>query len=227
MNKAGLLYSGGKDSSFALHLSIPKYSVVCLITIEPKEKESFLFHVPNIWVTKFQSKALGIPQIYRSVGGFESEIEVLREAVLEAKEKYKIDTIITGGVKSNFQKSRFESVLTDLGLGTTNPLWGIDEEAYLSTLLDEGFVFIMTSVSALGLGKEWLGREFDRNAVRELVTLSKKYGFNSSLEGGEGETLVLDMPEFTKRLVLSDVEVIWEGDRGFLKINSVTLKEKN
>ena len=40
-------------------------------------------------------------------------------------------------------------------------------------------------------------------------------------EGGDLDTLVLDAPLFSKKLEPSEVELIWHGDRGRLKINSL------
>jgi len=55
--KLGVLFSGGKDSTFALHKAAEKEEVVCLITLVSENKESFMFHTPNIDVTALQAEA--------------------------------------------------------------------------------------------------------------------------------------------------------------------------
>ena len=42
--KLGVLFSGGKDSSLALYKA--KEDVVCLITLDSKNKDSYMFHTP-------------------------------------------------------------------------------------------------------------------------------------------------------------------------------------
>ena len=59
--RPALLFSGGKDSTLALHLAAQKEQVVCLITVASKNKESYMFHTPNIDVTALQAEALGLP----------------------------------------------------------------------------------------------------------------------------------------------------------------------
>ncbi|MCK5594341.1 MAG: TIGR00289 family protein, partial [Candidatus Aenigmarchaeota archaeon] len=42
--KLGVLFSGGKDSTYALDIAMQKEEVVCLIAIVSKNKESYMFH---------------------------------------------------------------------------------------------------------------------------------------------------------------------------------------
>ena len=59
--RLGVLFSGGKDSTLALHLAAEKEEVTCLITVVSKNKESYMFHTPNIDVTALQAEALALP----------------------------------------------------------------------------------------------------------------------------------------------------------------------
>ncbi len=43
--------------------------------------------------------------------------------------------------------------------------------------------------------------------IEELISAALKYGFNPALEGGEGETFVVDAPLFRNRIVIDDGEV--------------------
>jgi diphthine-ammonia ligase len=225
--RVGVLYSGGKDSNYALYKATLEHEVRCLITVEPYAEDSMLFHYPNTWLTRLQADAIGLPHIYVKVSKGQDERMALREAILQAKSQFEIEGVVTGGVKSVYQSSLFTKELETVGLEPINPLWGINETSYLYSLLRDGFVFMMTSVSALGLGKSWLGKIMDLNAVNDLIELSKEHMFNPSLEGGEGETLVLDMPLFSAKLVILETEVVWDGYRGLLKIKSASLREKD
>ena len=67
--KLGVLFSGGKDSTLALHKAAEKKEVTCLITLVSDNKESFMFHTPNINVTALQAEALGLPLIQKVTKG--------------------------------------------------------------------------------------------------------------------------------------------------------------
>ncbi len=64
--RLGVLFSGGKDSTLALQYAAEKEEVACLITIVSENKESYMFHTPNIDVTTLQAEALGLPQITKT-----------------------------------------------------------------------------------------------------------------------------------------------------------------
>ena len=65
--KIGVLYSGGKDSTYALDLADrDENKVVCLISIKSENKDSYMFHTPNIDITSLQSKSLDIPLIKKN-----------------------------------------------------------------------------------------------------------------------------------------------------------------
>ena len=61
-------------------------------------------------------------------------------------------------------------------------------------LADHGFDIMLTSVSAEGLGPEWVGTLLDSDALGRLRTLSTTYRFNVDGEGGEFETAVVASP---------------------------------
>ena len=67
--RLGVLFSGGKDSTLALHYAAEKEQVVCLITLLSQNKESYMFHTPNIDITALQAEALGLPQVAKITRG--------------------------------------------------------------------------------------------------------------------------------------------------------------
>jgi uncharacterized protein (TIGR00290 family) len=85
---------------------------------------------------------------------------------------------------------------------------------------------MVVSVSALGLDQEWLGRVLDDASIDELVALGKKFRFHVGLEGGEGETFVLDSPLFKKRVEVQESTPHWRGDSGYLQISKARLVPK-
>ncbi len=225
--RVGALFSGGKDSAYAAWLASKKDELACLVTLFPRSDMSYMFHFPNLRWTALQAEAMGVPQLTtRTEGVKEEELADLATALGEAKSKFGVEGIYTGALASVYQKSRVERVCQGLGLGCFSPLWGVDPEAHLRTLAREGFSAIMVSVSALGLDQGWLGRELDEGAIGELVALGRKYRFHVGLEGGEGETFVLDGPPFSKRVEVKSAVKHWKGDSGYLEITDAVLASK-
>ncbi len=223
----GALYSGGKDSTYTAWLASKKDELACLVTLFPKSDMSYMFHFPNLRWTRLQAEAIGVPQVTAATEGVkEEELADLRRALADAKEKFRLEGVYTGALASVYQKTRVERVCRDLGLRCTSPLWGIDPETHLRRLVSGGFKVIVVSVSALGLDQSWLGRELDPKAIDEVVALGRKFRFHVGMEGGEGETLVLDAPFFSKKLEVRRSTKHWKGDSGYLEIEVATLVEK-
>ena len=223
----GALFSGGKDSTYAAWLASTKDELACLVTIFPKSEMSYMFHFPNLRWTQLQAESIGVPQLTAATEGVkEEELADLQGALAEAKSRFRLQGLYTGALASAYQKTRVEKICSGLGLECISPLWGIDPELHLRRLHADGFSVIVVSVSALGLDSGWLGRQLDPEAIDELVALGRKNRFHVGFEGGEGETLVLDAPFFTKRLEIHSSMKHWKGDTGFLEINEAALVPK-
>jgi len=225
--RVGALFSGGKDSTYAAQLMAQKNELVCLITLFPKSQMSYMFHYPNIRWTQLQAEAMGLPQVCEDTQGVkEEELTDLERAIRNATSNYRLDAVCTGALASVYQRSRVEKICDDLAIKCLSPLWGVEPEKHLRRLIEGGFVVMIVSVSAMGLTQDWLGRVLDRIAVDELVALSKKYRFHAGLEGGEGETFVLDAPSFKKKIAVRSAKKQWDGDSGTFEIMDATLVPK-
>jgi predicted ATP pyrophosphatase (TIGR00289 family) len=106
------------------------------------------------------------------------------------------------------------------------PLWLRDPEEYMKEIIELGFEVIITSVSAEGLDKSWLGKKIDFDILNRIKDLNKKYGIHIAFEGGEAETLVLDGPIFKKRIKIIKSETIWDRDSGNFLIRDAILEDK-
>ncbi|MBS3153555.1 diphthine--ammonia ligase [Candidatus Woesearchaeota archaeon] len=196
--KLGILFSGGKDSNYALFKANKSDEVTVLISLDSKNEESYMFHTPIEEVDK-QAKRLGIPLIkIKTEGEKEKELEDLKKAIKEAKKYYAIEGIVTGAVASTYQASRIQRICDELDLWCFNPLWQMNQERLLRDLIKNRFKFKIVKVAADGLDDSWINKIIDKKAVEDLIRLSKKYRFNVAFEGGEAETEVIDSPMFKK-----------------------------
>ena len=225
--RLGVLFSGGKDSTLALHYAREKEEVACLITLLSENNESYMFHTPNIDITSLQAEALALPQIAKTTRGEkEKELFDLEEAISEAARKFQIQGLVTGAVESVYQAERVQRICNKLALWCFNPLWKHNQKALLEELLENRFKVIISGVFAYPLDEKWLGKEIDASIINKLVDLQQKYAISPSGEGGEIETTVLDAPLFKKKIEILDSAVDYRMNSGVFRINKARLVEK-
>ncbi|MBU2503727.1 MAG: diphthine--ammonia ligase [Nanoarchaeota archaeon] len=199
--KLGVLFSGGKDSTLAAWLAKKQgHELICLITLVSSNQDSYMFHTPSISKTEKQAESIGLPLlIEKTKGDKELELKDLERAIKKAKEKYKIQGIVTGAVGSVYQASRIQKICDKLNLECFNPLWQKDQFELLEDLIKNKFEVIITGVAAYPLDGTWLGRVIDKKFIKDLKPLVEKYKINPAGEGGEFETFVLAAPGLFKK----------------------------
>jgi len=222
--KVAILFSGGKDSTYAVYIAQQMgWEVRYLVSIIPEAEDSYMYHVPNIHLVPLLSEALDIPLVQeRAKAGEDEELKALKRALGNLD----VDGIVTGAIASDYQHSRINRICHDLGLRVFSPLWRKDQGDLLRDYLRAGFSIMIVGVYAQGLDEKWLGRVVDEACLRDLLLLRSRYGINISGEGGEFESLVLDGPNFKKRLEVERVEKMWDGSRGALKVVKASLVQK-
>jgi ABC transporter with metal-binding/Fe-S-binding domain ATP-binding protein len=220
--KVAALFSGGKDSVFAVYIAEQHgWDVTHLVTLIPEKRDSWMFHWVNIHLTEKLAEALEIPLVKRHTKGVkEKELEDLKEVLRDLD----IDGVISGALASEYQRTRVEKICYDLGIRSFTPLWHKDQGLILRDEVQAGFEIVVVGIFALGLDRTWLGRTLDEKSVDELINLRQRYGLNVAGEGGELETLVLNGPFFKKRLVLDEVSAEWRRDSGFLRVKKAHLE---
>jgi ABC transporter with metal-binding/Fe-S-binding domain ATP-binding protein len=225
--KLGVLFSGGKDSTFALHMASEHEEAACLITLVSRNLESYMFHTPNIHVTALQAEAIGLPLITKiTEGKKEEELKDLEQAITEALNQHHIEGIVTGAVESVYQAERVQRICNRLDVWCFNPLWKRNQKQLLEEIVEKRFNAIISGVFAYPLDETWLGKLLNTDLIGRLVELEKKFGISPSGEGGEIETTVLDAPLFKKRIEVLDYTVEAKGNSGVLKITNAKLVPK-
>lgn len=223
--KLAALFSGGKDSTYAIQEAIKQgHEVAYLATVSSENPESFMFHTINIGLTFMQSRCMGIEFVSkRSEGEKEDEVHDL-EILLKG---LNIEGVVCGAVASNYQKERVEKVCKKLGLKLVVPLWGNDPEELLTNMVKDGFEILIVNVAADGFDESWLGRKIDEKTIKDLKKLNEKFGVNMVGEGGEMETFVLDCPLFKRRIVATKTEKTWKDNNGKYIIKDAKFEDKS
>ncbi|MFH1395783.1 MAG: diphthine--ammonia ligase [archaeon] len=212
--KLAALFTGGKDSTYAIHLAKQQgHEIVCLISLKSENQASYMFHTPAIELTELQAEAMRLPILFfPTKGEKEKELVDLENAIVESRKKFEFEGLITGALFSEYQSSRIQTIADKLGLTVVSPLWHKSQEDEMQELLDNNFEIIFTAVAAYGLDKSWLNKVITLKDLNKLKKLKDKIGSNVAGEGGEFESLVLDCPLFKQRLVIEEFKIIEEAE---------------
>ncbi|MFB6081896.1 MAG: diphthine--ammonia ligase [Halanaeroarchaeum sp.] len=226
------LFSGGKDSSWALYRALEEgLDVARLVTVHP-EADSYLYHVPATDLAALAAESIGIPLVEVEQTGAtgesagergDAELEPLEGALRDlAPDLGGIAGVTAGAVESQFQTDRIRGMCERLGADLFAPLWREDPVPLAGSMLEAGFDIRIVAVAADGLDESWLGRRLDADALADLQTLNEEYGVHVLGEGGEFETLVVDGPHMDRPIDIEG-DPVWEGNRGHLAIREASL----
>ncbi|MFX1282323.1 MAG: diphthine--ammonia ligase [Promethearchaeota archaeon] len=224
--KVTTLVSGGKDSILALWLALHQFEVISILTVISSCLESLLFHIPNSQHVAMVANILDIPHqtIMIDTCDVEKEIITLKSALLKSG----ADAVITGGIRSEFQRYKFNRAAQLANMKCFSPLWRISPKILLSELLDNKFHIIISSVSGMGLKKEFLGKKITPELLKTLQQNVPESDLSMVGEGGEFESFVLDAPFFPAHLEILKSKVHWDEYReeGYFEIVKIQCQPK-
>ncbi len=209
--KVAVLYSGGKDSNYAVEYALKKgWEIKYLLSVKPTRTDCYLFHFATVEHTPMQAEALGLKHILVrcSVADPVQEALVVREVV----EGNRVDAVLLGG--TGLQQTQIKSIqnaLLPLGIEVFAAHAGEDHDLVVKTLIAKGYDIRISQIATEGLSEKWLGRQIDKDSFAELQKLSQQFGFHIGGEGGYYDTFVCDGPMFRKRIIIEDAENFMEG----------------
>lgn len=184
-----------------------------MVTMLVKGDDSWMFQIPGTHLVEQQAELCSCSWLgIETEGVAELEVDDLKSTLSDLQ----IDGIVSGALRSDYQKTRLERMCEDLGIKSFTPLWHQSSESHMDNLVENGFKVMITGVSSDGLGEEWLGCILDESSLHKLKKLASKYRFHVDGEGGEYETLVVAGPHMKGELVL-DYDIHWDGVRGHLE----------
>jgi ABC transporter with metal-binding/Fe-S-binding domain ATP-binding protein len=229
------LFSGGKDSAWALHRALEAdLPVERLVTVHP-EGDSYMYHTPATDLTALAAESIGIDLVDVHPGDLaaetatdsgaqgDRELEPLERALADLRESLGgLGGVTAGAVESEYQTSRIRAMADRLGCAVYAPLWQADPLELAESMLVAGFRIRIVQVAAAGLDESWLGRPLDCEALADLERLNEEYGVHVLGEGGEFETFVVDGPHMDRRIDLA-FERVWEGTRGHIRVTDASL----
>src|SRR5438034_3067503 len=118
------LFSGGKDSTYAAYVAVQRgWELTHLLSVIPEDRDSMLFHVPNLSMTALLAQAMHLPLLTAAAkAGEAGELDALRRIFR------RIDAagVVVGAMASDYQHDRVNRIAEELGLRVCAPLWRDD-----------------------------------------------------------------------------------------------------
>ena len=222
--KVAVSWSGGMESALSCYRALKEgYDVAYLVVFVAETWPSFCHPLP---IMELQAKALGIPLLKLRVK--EPYEQSYREAVKTLIEKG-IEGIVTGDiyVVDDLHGRWMDKVTEGLDISVIMPLWEQDTSEVLNEEMSSGFRSVFTCLGQHWFTKEWLGRELNKNSVKDLKALAKEKGMDPCGENGEYHTMTIDGPNFKETIDISKFSKESHNERLFIKISEYSSKPKN
>ena len=199
MTTAAVLWTGGKDSALALHLSLNRYNIRKLICFVPADNRQFYAHPTQLMA--LQAQKIGIPidfleisELYKA--SYRGQIEMIRDCGIEV--------LITGDISTvGGMPNWIDEVSTGL-VGVKKPLWELDRGAILDTLVSNQFEVICSLSYKKHFQTTITGRYLDLELIWEL----KQLPIDPCGEQGEYHTWVLEAPFFQAPVRLEGTRIV-------------------
>ena len=209
--KAVALFSGGKDSLYAVYLAEKQgVTVDHLLTLLPTLPWPSP-HAENIEALKILAESM---EKQHTIVDFKRE-----NAFIEALESLEVDALIAGDINVEAHLAGLKDVCNKTGLELLEPIYGRDTSELFSEIFGLGFKALITGVNLKYLGAEWLGFVISEETGAEF--LSKIGDVDPLGENGEFHTLVLECPLYAKPFKVKSVEKKAAKDMAYLNVTIV------
>ncbi len=214
--RALAIVSGGKDSLYAFWLMLQEgFEIKKWITFIPKLRESYMLHNINVEHVSLQAELSKVKHNEIFVTGEKEEevVEMLHYLKVH-KEKLGFEALISGAVRSEYQKHRLDYICHELSIPCYSPLWHKNSEKLLKEITESGFEFLV--IYAGEELEKWVGDKISRENVESFIDDLKKHGCDISGEGGEYETFVVKTPFWKHEIKVQGEKIRKENSIRFL-----------
>jgi uncharacterized protein (TIGR00290 family) len=215
MGKKLLLgWSGGKDSSLALHelKQQPDAEVAALLTTVTEGYDRISMHGVRRALLKEQVESLGFP-LEEILIPQQCSNEIYEERMRQTLEKFRLQGISATAFGDLFLKevrSYREERMAKIGMTAVFPIWGKNTSDLARQFIELGFKAVIACVDTKALSQEFAGRDYDAAFLRDLPV-----GIDPCGENGEFHTFVYDGPIFTRPVKVQTGEKLLRDNRFF------------
>ncbi len=207
--KAAALFSGGKDSLYAVHLAEKQgVKVEHLITLLPTLPWPSP-HAENIEALKLIAKSMG-KQL--TIVDFKQE-----NTFLDVLKKLDVDALVAGDINVEAHLEGLKDVCNKTGLELLEPIYGKNTTELFHEIFGLGFKALITGVNLKNMGKTWLGFVISKESSEHFL---EKIGTVDPLgENGEFHTLVLDCPLYGNSFKVTSTEQNVSNNIAYIKVS--------
>ena len=198
-------WSGGKDSCLACYKAMQQgYKVTSLLNFISRESRRGCFHGLDGELLNFQAGLIGIPLVQEAVSPDMQKYEEEFKAAVGKFIDRGVNAMVFGDIYLLEHQSWVERVCGELKITAIEPLWNNSPRRIIEEFLGLGFEAVIVSCKADVMGKEFIGRQIDK----ELITELEEKNICPCGEKGEFHTLVVDGPIFKKRIEILEAQPI-------------------
>ncbi len=211
-HRALLAWSGGKDSALAAYevAGSHDYKIVALLTTLTKDYDRISMHGVRRALLEQQADSLGftLEKVFISKNSSHEEYGARMQETLERYLALGVSSVVFGDIFLEDVRKYRENNLSRIGMSAVFPLWSRNTRELAYQSIDLGFKTIITCVDSYVLGKEFVGKVFDRHFLSELPASVDPCG-----ENGEFHSFVFDGPNFQDKITFTKGEIVLRDDR--------------
>ncbi len=204
-----LSWSGGKDSSYALHelLGDQRYEVKYLLSTINGHFKRLSMHGVKEALVEAQAKAIGIPLLKAYVYEADNtEYERQMTGILERVKEEGIFTVAFGDIFLEDLRQYREDKMKAIGMNCLFPLWQKKTDWLVNDFIAKGFKTITCCINDGYLDDSWCGKMIDDRFLRELPP-----GVDPCGENGEFHTFCYEGPIFKNPLTVGAGEKTYKA----------------
>ena len=202
-----LSWSSGKDSAWTLHLlrQTGEYRIAGLLTTLNAAFDRVAMHSTRRALLEAQARAAGLPLWPVPLPwpcSNEQYESAMRQACAAALAQ-DIEAIAFGDLFLEDVRRYREEKLAGSGLTPVFPVWGLDTRRLARQMIDSGLRARIVCVDPRKLPREFAGRDFDADFLRDLPP-----GVDPCGENGEFHSVVYAGPMFQEPIPIETGEVV-------------------
>ena len=202
-----MCWSGGKDSSLALHaiLKDPSFRVEALLTTVTEDYERISMHGVRRALLYEQARVIGLPleEVRIPVGASNDTYEAAMGECLSRYKTKGVSRVIFGDLFLQDIRQYREKRLAELEMKGFFPLWQKDTRKLAEDFISMGFRAFIVCVDPKQIDPSFCGREFDQAFLSDLPATADPCG-----ENGEFHTFVYEGPIFHRPVKVKKGQVV-------------------
>jgi uncharacterized protein (TIGR00290 family) len=208
-------WSGGKETSLACYRTMQKkdLEIKYLLNMVSEDGMRSRSHGISSDLLRAQAEAIGIPIFQRKTTWKNYEEEFKKEVSVFVKKG--VQAGVFGDIDLQEHRDWVERVCKEVNIKPILPLWKEEREKLLKEFIHVGFKAIVIATNGDFLGKEWLGREINKEFIEDLRALGD---VDLCGEKGEYHTFVYDGPIFKKSVEFIIGKKVLKDKHWFLEL---------